>query len=72
MFSTKLFESSKLISDVAICRNSFDKRLPILYTAEVCVLLASLILLNFYVSLTIILQKVFSEYEALNLYIIFH
>ena len=48
MFSTKHFESLiKLFPDVVICRNSFDKSLPILYTAEFCVLITSLIFNGF-------------------------
>ena len=73
MFSTKLSGSLiKLFLDVVICRNSFDESLPILYAAEFCVLMTSPILTDFYVSLIMVLQKVFSEYEALNLYMIFH
>ena len=48
MFSTKLFGSLiKLFLDVVIFRNSFDKSLPILYTAEFCVLMTSLIFNGF-------------------------
>ena len=41
---TQLFESlTNLFSDVIICCNSFDKSSPILYAAEFCVLITSLI-----------------------------
>ena len=48
MFSIKLFEPLiKLFPDVVICHNSFDKKLPMLYTAEFCVLITSLIFNRF-------------------------
>ena len=42
MFSTKLFEFLiKCFLDVVSCCNSFDKGLPVLCTAEFCVLVTS-------------------------------
>ena len=43
-FSTNFFDSLiKLFLDVVICRNCFEKSLPILYIAEFCGLITSLI-----------------------------
>ena len=44
----KIFEFlAKLFPDVVICRNSFDKSSLVLYTAEFCVFITSLILNEF-------------------------
>ena len=48
MFSTKPFESlTKLFPDAVLFDNSLDKSLPILYTAEFCVFITSLIFNGF-------------------------